>query len=156
MTALTILSFVILVAYIVGASIKMGKWPESLTELSGAFDWPLRVLWLVAIWGTAIMLAPEAIEHTSDKTKFLTFITLAAVIVYGMCARLKDATDEVVTSVAGWIAIGASSLAVLFNHWWLLFLWVPVIVLAILKKLPCWRFFVAVTAILIFYLHCIV
>ena len=156
MTALTILSFVILVAYIIGASIKMGKWPESLTELSGAFDWPLRVLWFIAIPGAAILLAPAAIEHTGDTTKFLTFITLAAVVVYGMCARLTDVTDEIITSVAGWIAIGASSLTVVLNHWWLLFLWVPVIVLAILKKLPCWRFVMTVTAVLIFYIHSIV
>ena len=156
MTTLLIISFVMLAAYIVGASMKIGKLPESLTELSGVFDWPWRVLWFIAISGAAILMAPSAIDNTSDHTKFLTFIALAAAIVYSMCARLKDVTDEIITYIAGWIAIGASTLAVAFNHWWLLFLWLPVIVLAILKKLPCWRFFVVITAILIFYLHSVV
>ena len=156
MTTLLIISFVILAAYIVGASMKIGKIPESLTELSVAFDWPWRVTWFIAISGAAILMAPSAVDNTSDYTKFLAFIALAGAVVYGICARLTDVTDVVITSVAGWITIGASTLAVAFNHWWLLFLWLPVIVLAILKKLPCWRFFAAITSILIFYLHSIV
>ena len=100
-----IISILLLVAYIVTASIKLGRMPESLSELSTAFEWPWRVWWFVAIWGAAAFAAPSAFEYANDNNRFLVFIAIGSAIVYGMCARLNDSVDKMITKIAGWLFI---------------------------------------------------
>lgn len=153
---LTIISIVLFAAYIIGASVKMGRFPESIAETSAAFEWPWRVLWFVAVWGATALAAPALIEHSSKMTMWLAFLSIASATVFAMVARLNEDVDKLINTIAGWAFIVASQALVIANHWWLVFLWVPVIVLAILRRLPCWKFFVALTAIVTSYIHCFI
>lgn len=156
MTLTIIISIVLLAAYIIGASAKLGRCPESLTELATVFEWPWRVLWFVAICGAATFAAPSAVEHSSDETMFLAYITVSAVVIYSMCARLDDGIDATITTVAGWTAIVASQLVAVINHWWVALLWIPAVVLIIIRKPSYWKFIATLTAIITFYIHCII
>jgi cation transport ATPase len=109
MTITLIISILLLVAYIVTASIKLGHIPSSSTELATAFDWPWRVWWFIAIWGAAAFAAPSAFEYANDNNRFLIFIAIADAIVYSMCARLNDSVDILITKIAGWLFIIAVS-----------------------------------------------
>lgn len=155
MATTIIISIVLLAAYIIGASVKLGRCPESLTELATVFEWPWRVLWFVALWGAAVFAAPSAVEHSSDETMFLAYITVVAVVIYSMCARLDDGVDTTITAIAGWTAIIASQLVAVINHWWVALLWIPAVVLIIIRKSAQWKFIATLTAIITFYIHCI-
>lgn len=107
MNTLVIIAIVLFVAYIVAASLKLGRLPKSLTETATVFEWPWRVLWFVAIWGSVALIAPAAIEHAKDGTRFLVFIALAAAIIYGFCGRLNEGIDRKITTIAGYVCVGA-------------------------------------------------
>lgn len=107
MTTLVIIAIVLFVAYIVAASIKLGRFPHSLTETATVFPWPWRASWFIAIWGSVALIAPAAIEYANSNTRFLIYIALVAAIIYGFCAKLNEGIDRKITTFAGYVCIMA-------------------------------------------------
>lgn len=105
-----IISILLLVAYIVTASIKLGHIPSSLRDLATAFEWPWRVWWFIAIWGAVIFSAPSAFEFANDGNRFLIFIALGSIIIFSMCAKLNDSIDNLIAKIAGWLFIITTAL----------------------------------------------
>lgn len=156
MTTLLLISFVLFAAYIVVATMQLGKMPELFVVYSDVWMWPWRIAWFVAMWGAIGLAAPSVIECAADKTKFLAFIALAAATVYVMVARLNTDADKTMTDVAGWVFIGISQALIALNHWWLLFIWVLPIAAIIIWRLKWWRTLISLTSIIALFLYALI
>ena len=156
MTTLLLISFVLLAAYLIAATLKLGEMPERFVSYSDVWMWPMRIAWFVAMWGAIGLAAPSVIEGAADKTKFLAFIALAAATVYVMVAKLNTDADKTMTDVAGWMFIGISQALVALNHWWLLFAWVPAVAAIFIWRLKWWRTLISLTSIIALYLYALI
>ena len=156
MTTLLLISFVLFAAYIVVATMQLGKMPELFVVYSDVLMWPWRIAWFVAMWGAIGLAAPSVIECAADKTKFLAFIALAAATVYVMVARLNTDADKTMTDVAGWMFIGISQALIALNHWWLLFIWVLPIAAIIIWRLKWWRTLISLTSIIALFIYALI
>lgn len=115
MGTLLIISVILLLAYFIAACVKLGGLPHSVYSLATAFDYPWRVFWFVAIWGGAALAAPALIEYTPADYQFLTYIALASAVVFGMCARLDEKVDKIITRIAGWLCLFAAIICVVLS-----------------------------------------
>ena len=156
MTTLLLISFLLFAAYIVVATMQLGKMPELFVVYSDVWMWPWRIAWFVAMWGAIGLAAPSVIECAADKTKFLAFIALAAATVYVMVAKLNTDADKTMTNVAGWVFIGASQALIALNHWWLLFAWIPAIAAIFIWRIKWWRTLIALTSIALLFIYSLV
>ena len=156
MTTLLLISFVLLAAYIVVATMKLGGMPERFVSYSDVWIWPWRIAWFVAMWGAIGLAAPSVIEGATDKTKFLAFIALAAATVYVMVAKLNTDADKTMTDVAGWVFIGASQALIALNHWWLMFVWIPAIAAIFICRIKWWRTLIALTSTVLLFIYVLV
>ena len=156
MTTLLLISFVLFAAYIVAATLNLGKMPELFVVYSDVWMWPWRIAWFVAMWGAIGLAAPSVIECAADKTKFLAFIALAAATVYVMVAKLNTDADKTMTDVAGWMFIGISQALVALNHWWLMFAWIPAIAAIFIWRLKWWRTLISLTSIIALFLYALI
>jgi hypothetical protein len=156
MTTLLLISFVLFAAYIVVATMQLGKMPELFVVYSDVWMWPWRIAWFVAMWGAIGLAAPSVIECAADKTKFLAFIALAAATVYVMVAKLNTDADKTMTDVAGWIFIGISQALIALNYWWLLFIWVLPIAAIFIWRLTWWRTLISLTSIIALFIYALI
>ena len=156
MTTLLLISFVLFAAYIVVATMQLGKMPELFVVYSDVWMWPWRIAWFVAMWGAIWLAAPSVIECAADKTKFLAFIALAAATVYVMVAKLNTDADKTMTDVAGWVFIGASQALIALNHWWLLFIWILPIAAMFIWQPKWWRTLISLTSIIALFLYALI
>ncbi len=115
MGTLLIIAFAMLLAYFVAACIKLRGLPKSAYELATAFNYPWRILWFVAIWGGTALAAPALMEHTPINYQFLTYITLACAVIFGLCARLDEGVDKLITKISGWLCVISAILSVVLS-----------------------------------------
>jgi len=156
MTTLLLISFVLFAAYIVAATLNLGRMPERFVVYSDVWMWPWRIAWFVAMWGAIGLAAPAVIEGATDKTKYIAFIALAAATVYVMVARLNTDADKTMTDVAGWVFIGASQALIALNHWWLLFIWILPIAAMFIWQPKWWRTLISLTSIIALFLYALI
>jgi len=156
MTTLLLISFVLFAAYIVAATLNLGRMPERFVVYSDVWMWPWRIAWFVAMWGAIGLAAPAVIEGATDKTKYIAFIALAAATVYVMVARLNTDADKTMTDVAGCVFIGASQALIALNHWWLLFIWILPIAAMFIWQPKWWRTLISLTSIIALFLYALI
>ena len=156
MVTLLVISIVLFAAYIVAATLNLGKMPDLFVVYSDVWMWPWRIAWFVAMWGAIGLAAPAVIDGATDKTKFLAFIALAAATVYVMVARLNTDADKTMTNVAGLVFIGTSQALIALNHWWLLFIWILPIAAIFIWQPKWWRTLISLTSIIALFLYALI
>ena len=115
MGTLLIISVILLLAYFIAACVKLGGLPHSVYSLANAFDYPWRVLWFVSLWGGIALAAPALIETTPENYQFLSYISIACAIIFGMCARLDSKVDRTITTIAGWLCLFTAIICVVLS-----------------------------------------
>lgn len=85
------------------------------------------IIWLAVIATVVFCLAPVLLAVSRPATQFLAFISCAGLLFVGGCPLVKDKTDLTYKiHIAGAVTCAvAANLLIIFNHWWLMFLWIP-------------------------------
>ena len=125
----TILAICILTGYTLMMIKAGGKVPSSLS--ASVFDLTMgqRWIWTAVICAVCFLCVPTIIDKTSEDTKFLAFIAIAALAFVGAAPLVKDTHDIAykVHCVAAVICALCSQLVLMFNNAWLLLCWIPFI-----------------------------
>ena len=122
-----VLAIIILLVYTIALIIKGGGVPSSLS--ASVFDLPKgkRWIWTVVLFAVCFLCVPTYVEVTSESTRFLAFIAIAALAFAGAAPLVADKTDIAykVHCVAAVVCAVCSQLVLVFNQPWLLLCWVP-------------------------------
>ena len=125
-----IIAIIILLGYTIALCIKGGGVPSSLS--ASVFDLPKgkRWIWTVVLFAVCFLCVPTYVEVTSDSTRFLAFIAIAALAFVGAAPLVADKTDLAykVHCVAAVVCAVCSQLVLVFNQPLLLFCWFPFVV----------------------------
>ena len=117
---LTTIAVAVLTIYTVVFCLTNKQIPTSLSASVFYLPRAGAILWLAVI-------APVLLAVSRPATQFLAFISCAGLLFVGGCPLVKDKTDLTYKiHMAGAITCAISAnLLIIFNHWWLMFLWIP-------------------------------
>ena len=122
-----VLAIIVLLGYTIAMCIKGGGVPSSLS--ASVFDLPKgkRWIWTVVLSAVCFLCVPTYVEVTSDSTRFLAFIAIAALAFVGAAPLVADKTDMAykVHCVAAVVCAVCSQLVLVFNQPCLLLCWIP-------------------------------
>ena len=124
---LTTIAMAVLTIYTASLCLAEKQIPSSLSASVFYLPRAGAVVWLAVICIVVFCLAPVLIAVSSPNTQFLAFIACAGLLFVGGCPLVKDKTDMTYhIHMAGAITCAISAnLLIIFNHWWLMFLWIP-------------------------------
>ncbi len=149
-----VISLMLVVVYVVLATIKLGHWPESFTQLVSLPSKPWCAAWFLVCSVATILAAPAAFEATADSTQFLVFITLGASLAYGITPIMQ--ADAEISTMSGYIAVCSCQAMIMLNCPWLLLTWVPLGYFVVTNKLSRWLLVVPAMSIVQFYAYCLI
>ena len=121
------LAIAILLIYTLALCKIGGRIPPSLSDSVFYLEKKQRWIWAVTLFVVCFLAVSCVIDKASENTKFLAFISIAALCFVGAAPLVKDSSDLAfkVHSVAAVVCGVSSQLLLLFNFYWLLLLWVP-------------------------------
>lgn len=124
---LTTIAVAVLTIYTAALCLAERQIPPSLS--ASVFYLPRvgAILWLAVIATVVFCLAPVLLAVSRPATQFLAFISCAGLLFVGGCPLVKDKTDLTYKiHIAGAITCAVcANLLIMFNHWLMLFLWIP-------------------------------
>ena len=123
---LTTIAVAVLTIYTAALCLAERQIPPSLSASVFYLPRAGAILWLAVIAAVVFALAPVLIG-TAQRAQFLAFLACAGLLFVGGCPLVKDKTDLTYKiHIAGAITCAVcANLLIMFNHWWMLFLWIP-------------------------------
>ena len=124
---LTTIAVAVLTIYTAALCLAERQIPPSLSASVFYLPRAGAVIWLAVIATVVFCLSPVLLAVSRPATQFLAFISCAGLLFVGGCPLVKDKTDLTYKiHIAGAITCAiAANLLIIFNHWWMLFLWIP-------------------------------
>lgn len=128
---LLIISFLIIAAYTAAVCVKQKGVPYSISATFYKLQHPYW--FMAAMWATAGLLMPAALETSKSGTEFLAFLACAGMIFVGAAPNFREELEGKVHMLGAVVCVVASQLWVAFNCWWVL--------------IPVWLAFIVYTVI---------
>ena len=124
---LTTIAVAVLTIYTAALCLAERQIPPSLSASVFYLPRAGAVIWLAVIATVVFCIAPVLLAVSRPATQFLAFISCAGLLFVGGCPLVKDKTDLTYKiHIAGAITCAVcANLLIMFNHWWMLFLWIP-------------------------------
>ena len=124
---LTTIAVAVLTIYTAALCLAERQIPPSLSASVFYLPRAGAIIWLAVICTVVFCLAPVLLAVSKPSTQFLAFIACAGLLFVGGCPLVKDKTDMTYKiHIAGAVTCAiAANLLIIFNHWWLMFLWIP-------------------------------
>lgn len=116
---LVIISLLIIAAYTAAVCIKQKGVPYSISATFYKLQHPYW--FMAAMWATAGLLMPIALETSKPGTEFLAFLACAGMIFVGAAPNFREDLEGKVHMSGAVVCVVASQLWVAFNCWWVLF-----------------------------------
>lgn len=118
MICLVIISLLIIAAYTAAVCIKQKGVPYSISATFYKLQHPYW--FMAAMWATAGLLMPIALETSKPGTEFLAFLACAGMIFVGAAPNFREELEGKVHMSGAVVCVVASQLWVAFNFWWVL------------------------------------
>ena len=128
---LLIISFLVMAAYTAAVCVKQKGVPYSISATFYKLQHPYW--FMAAMWATAGLLMPAALETSKSGTEFLAFLACAGMIFVGAAPNFREELEGKVHMLGAVVCVVASQLWVAFNCWWVL--------------IPVWLAFIVYTVI---------
>lgn len=128
---LLIISFLVIAAYTAAVCVKQKGVPYSISATFYKLQHPYW--FMAAMWATAGLLMPAALETGKSGTEFLAFLACAGMIFVGAAPNFREELEGKVHMLGAVVCVVASQLWVAFNCWWVL--------------IPVWLAFIVYTVI---------
>ena len=124
---LTTIAMAVLTIYTVTLCLTNRQIPPSLSTSVFYLPRAGAVIWLIVIATIAFCIAPVLIAVSKPTTQFLAFLSCVGLLFVGGCPLVKNKTDTTYKiHMAGAVTCAiAANLLIMFNRWWLMFLWIP-------------------------------
>lgn len=121
-TALTILSALIIAAYTIAVCIKCKGIPYSISETYYKIE---HKMWFgVTMVLTACLLMPAILEVTPDSYQFTAFLACVGMIMTGIAPNFREGVDRKVHTVGAVLCLLFSQVWVGLTCPWMLLLWI--------------------------------
>lgn len=137
MTALTVLSFLLIATYTAAVCIKFGGVPSSI---SATFYSLQHKFWFgVTMILTACLLMPAILEVTSDSYQFTAFLACAGMVMTGIAPNFREGIDRKIHTTGAVLCLVFSQVWVGLTLPWMLLLWVGYLVYTIVMMIKNWN-----------------
>ena len=115
---LLIISFLVIAAYTAAVCVKQKGVPYSISATFYKLQHPYW--FMAAMWATAGLLMPAALETGKPGTEFLAFLACAGMLFVGAAPNFREELEGKVHMSGAVVCVVASQLWVAFNGWWVL------------------------------------
>lgn len=137
MTALTVLSFLLIATYTAAVCIKFGGVPSSI---SATFYSLQHKFWFgVTMILTACLLMPAILEVTPDSYQFTAFLACAGMVMTGIAPNFREGIDRKIHTTGAVLCLVFSQVWVGLTLPWMLLLWVGYLVYTIVMMIKNWN-----------------
>jgi len=113
------------------------KVPKSLSQSVFMIPPHASWLWTVVIGTVAVLILPTMMDVAGDNWKFLPFLSIVGLLFVALCPLSPNKSGQryVVHMIGAWICAVCSQLMVAVTDWHHLLLWVPWIVVYVLRRM---------------------
>lgn len=137
MTALTIISALLIAAYTVAVCIKCKGIPYSISETYYKIS---HKAWFgVTMILTACLLMPAILEVTPDSYQFTAFLACAGMVMTGIAPNFREGIDRKIHTTGAVLCLVFSQVWVGLTLPWMLLLWVGYLVYTIVMMIKNWN-----------------
>ena len=114
-----------------------GKIPNSLSQSVFMLPPSASWLWTLVIGFVAIAVMPKMLDVAGDNWKFLAFLSIVGLLFVALCPLSPNKSGQryVVHMIGAWICAVCPQLMVAVTDWHHLLLWVPWIVIYVLRRM---------------------
>lgn len=132
-----IISIAVLLIYTLTLCGINGKIPNSLSQSVFMLPPSASWLWTLIIGFVAVAVMPKMLEVSGDNWKFLAFLSIVGLLFVALCPLSPNKSGQryVVHMIGAWICAVCSQLMVAVTDWHHLLLWVPWIVVYVLRRM---------------------